>query len=99
MSKVVFGIAAAFLIAFSAWMGWYKLHPQERGCAHSIALCKPPDGVKAAKDCREVLSDLRQRRGGSIERMAANCMLESESCNESLSCLSHADRRANELKN
>ena len=96
--RIVFGLAAALLIAFSSWMGWYKLHPQERGCAKSIELCKPPEHDKAKKDCRDVLDDIAARLGGSAGREAANCMLASETCNESLSCLSHADRRANELK-
>jgi hypothetical protein len=96
--KIIYAVAALVIVSFTAVLGWRHFHPQERGCARSIALCKPPDSEKSAKQCREVLTDIGQRLGGSIERMAAQCMLDSENCNESLACLSHADRRANALK-
>ena len=69
-----------------------------RACAKSIALCKPPNADKAMKDCRELMADIDQRLGGAMERMAGHCMVDAENCNDSLSCLSHADRRANEMK-
>jgi hypothetical protein len=93
-SRIVFGLAALFVVAFTVWMGWYELHPQERGCAHSIALCKPKDLVAADKDCRDVLADIRVRLGLLQSRSTAQCMLDAQSCNESLSCMAHADRRA-----
>ena len=97
-SRIIFVIAGAVVVAFSAWMGWYELHPQERGCAHSVALCKPPDAVKADKDCRDVLDDIGARLGGSESRSTAQCMVDAQSCNESLSCMAHADRRANGMR-
>jgi hypothetical protein len=96
--KLIYALAALVMVAFTAWLGWRKLHPQERGCLQSIAWCKPADAAKAKVDCLAVLDDIGKRLGGSAERMTAKCMLDSMNCNESLSCMAHADRRANALK-
>ncbi len=97
-ARIIYGLAAAVMIFFTVWLGWRKFHPQERGCLQSIAWCKPSDPAKAKADCITMLDDVGKRLGGSIERMTAECMLESMNCNESLACMAHADRRANELK-
>ena len=97
-AKVIYGLAAAVMIFFTAWLGWRKFHPQERGCLQSIAWCKPADVEKAKVDCLGILDDIGQRLGRPNERLAAQCMIDSANCNESLACLAHADRRANALK-
>jgi len=93
-ARIVFALAALFVVAFTVWMGWYELHPQERGCAHSIALCKPKDSAAAEKSCRDVLADIGGRLGLWQGRATAQCMVDAQSCNESLACMAHADRRA-----
>jgi hypothetical protein len=97
-AKIIYALAAAVMIFFTAWLGWRSYHNQERGCAQSIAWCKPADVEKAKADCSAILDDIGQRLGRSNERLAAQCMIDSMSCNESLSCLAHADRRAKALK-
>jgi len=97
-AKVIYGLAVGVLLFFTVWLSWRYLRPEERACRKSVQLCKPRDSAKSIEDCKNILEDTKGRLGGSIERMAAHCMLASESCNESLACLSHADRRANELK-
>jgi hypothetical protein len=96
--KIIFGLAAALLISFTALLGWRWLHPQERACAASVKVCKPNDAARAITTCREALDDIHTRLGSSIERSTAECMLGADTCNESLACLAHADRRANESK-
>jgi hypothetical protein len=97
-AKVIYALAAGVILFFTVWLSWRHYNPDARACKKSVALCKPPDTAKSLEECRNILEDTKGRLGGSIARMAAHCMIESESCNASLSCLSHADRRANELK-
>lgn len=97
-AKIIYALAAAVMIFMTAWLGWRRLHNQERGCAQSIAWCKPADAQKAKLDCLGILDEIGQRLGSSNERLTAECMIDSMSCNESLSCMAHADRRANSLK-
>jgi hypothetical protein len=97
-AKIIYGLAASVMIFITAWLGWRHFHPQERGCLQSIAWCKPAEVEKAKLDCVGVLDDIGKRLGASVERMTAQCMLESMSCNESLSCMAHADRRAHGLR-
>ena len=98
IAKVIYVLAAAVMIFFTAWLGWRRFHNEERGCAQSIAWCKPAAVEKAKADCIAILDDIGQRLGRSNERLAAQCMIDSANCNESLACLAHADRRANALK-
>src|SRR5436305_11864270 len=97
-ARIIYALAAGVMIFITAWLGWRRLYNQERGCAQSVAWCKPADLAKAKTDCLAVLDDIGQRLGRSNERLTAQCMIDSMSCNESLSCLAHADRRANSLK-
>ena len=97
-AKIIYALAASVMIFITAWLGWRRIHNQERGCQQSIAWCKPADIDKAQRDCLGILDDIGKRLGSSNERLAAQCMIDSMSCNESLSCLAHADRRANALK-
>src|SRR4051812_10231886 len=96
--KIIFGLAALVIASLSGWLGWRWMHPADKACTKSIALCKPPNPEKAMHDCIDVMADVHHRLGGAIERMAGHCMVEAETCNESLACLSHADRVANGMK-
>jgi hypothetical protein len=97
-AKIIYALAAAVMIFFTAWLGWRRMHNQERGCLQSIAWCKPAAAEHAKQECLSILDDIGERLGRSNERLTAQCMIDSMSCNESLACLAHADRRANALK-
>jgi hypothetical protein len=97
-SRIIFALAALVLVGMTGWLGWRSLHPAEKACRRSVALCQPPEAEKAMHDCRELLADVSHRLGGTVERITGRCMVDAESCNESLACLAHADRVANEMK-
>lgn len=93
---IIFGLAAFVIAGMTGWLGWRWLHPADKACAKFVELCKRPD--TAIDQCREQMKDIHDRLGGSIERLTGHCMVDAQNCNESLSCISHADRRANEMK-
>ncbi len=94
--RIIFGLAALIIVGMTGWLGWRWLHPADQACAKFVQVCKRPDSAKQM--CLEQMKDISDRLGGSIERMTGHCVVDAENCNEALSCISHADRRANEMK-
>jgi len=95
MNKLVWLILG---IGGTAYAGYYFvpermpafIHPEGRACSRMASLC----GENSPKECEDTFAELRKLSGPDAIRKPIKCVMEADSCAESIGCLGGAGLNA-----